>query len=193
MLGQPLHQATVTDASILGGQTMRATLADWSALGTGERPWTTRTDRAIDELDVADLESEDLHAYELLDAREGEQVVHEGTSPSGKAIVDGGRSHRRVERFVALLRPGNPYKAIVRLDGTPGCSVHVWADGKPVASFDATANRDASDVTANHDWVERSFEIPASAVAPRTPVVLSVERGELTVFHYWFFAEPPRP
>jgi hypothetical protein len=184
VLGQPLHQATVTDATILGGQTMRAYLANWSTLGSGERPWTAQTGRAIDELDVADLESEANHGYALLGAREGEQVVREGTSPSGKAIVDGGRTHRRIERFVAYLPPGGPYKGIVRLESSPGCSVHVRVDGNPVASFD---------VAANDAWVERSFDIPPRGVPPRTLVELSVERGELTVFHYWFFQESPPP
>ena len=40
VLGLPLHEATVTDSTILGGVTMRAYQADWSALGSGEAPWT---------------------------------------------------------------------------------------------------------------------------------------------------------
>jgi len=183
VLGEPLHEATVTDATILGGQTMRAYVADWSALGSGERPWTAEAGDAIDALDVADLESEDTHDYELLGARDGEQVAHEGSSPEGGVIVDGGRSHRALERFVARLRPGIASTAIVRLDGTPGSSVRVWANSEPIAAFD---------LGGDEDWQEHSFDIPASVTTSRTRIELRAEGGTLTTFHYWFFSKQPR-
>jgi hypothetical protein len=71
VLGQPLHEATVTDATILGGQTMRAYTADWSALGSGEQPWSPEHGVLIDSFDVADLESEAAHNYDLLGAHDG--------------------------------------------------------------------------------------------------------------------------
>ena len=59
VLGATLYEATVTDSTILGGQTMRAYEADWSLLGSGEVPWTPAVARSIvDAVDVADLESE---------------------------------------------------------------------------------------------------------------------------------------
>jgi hypothetical protein len=180
VLGEPMHQATVTDATILGGQTMRAYVADWSRLGSGERPWTAEQNDPIDTLDVADLESEAAHEYELLGARDGEQVAREGASPRGDVVVDGGRSRRSVERFVAHLRPRVTAKGIVRVDGTRGCTVRVWANGEPVDTFDV----------GDDEWVERAFEIPAPVASAHTRIELRVGGGTLTTFHYWFFAEP---
>lgn len=176
VLGTPLHEATVTDATILGGRTMRAYLADWSKLGTGEKPWT-RSGAVIDTLDVADLESEAEHAYELLGAHEGEEVAREGDSPDGGPVLDGGRSHRTLERFVVRLVSGQPARGIVRLEGPPGTIVRVQASGEPAGEFGLT--------TAD-DWVERTFEVPARAAGPQTHIELRVQGGPITVFHYWF-------
>jgi len=180
VLGDRLHEATVTDATILGGQTMRAYQADWSKLGSGEAPWTHTEGPVIDVLDVADLESETSHAYELLDAHEGEQVAHEGMTPDGAEIVDGGRTRRTVERFVAHLRPGAAARCIVRLEGPAETQVHVVAGGEPIAEF-AVEELD--------DWQERAFDIPQSAAGERTSIELRFSGG-VTTFHYWFVEVP---
>jgi hypothetical protein len=177
VLGEPLEEATVTDATILGGQTMRAYVADWSALGSGEQPWTQHAGDPIDALDVADLESEGPHDYELLGAREGEEVAYEGRSPDGDVVVDGGRTRRSVDRFIAHLRRGVATRAIVRLMAEPGSSVQVLANGRAIASFD---------VGDDQEWVERSFEVAAHAATERTQIELRVSPGTMTTFHYWF-------
>jgi hypothetical protein len=177
VLGDVLHEATVTDATILGGQTMRAYVADWSSLGTGEDPWTRDMGRVIDVLDVADLDSEADHGYELLGAREGEQTVHDGTAPDGSDVVDGGRTRRTVERFVAHLQSGSAARCVVRLAGHEGTRVRVLAGGEPVGAFDASSDED--------DWVERAFNVPAAAAAERTPIELRTAGGDVETFHYW--------
>jgi hypothetical protein len=179
VLGDPLHEATVTDSSILGGQTMRAYEADWSRLGTGEAPWT-RSGAIVDSVDVADLESEASHAYELLGARELQQVAREGEAPDGATLVDGGRTERLEDRFVAHLRPGMPVRGIVRLDAGPATAVRVLADGQPIAVLDA-GNGD--------DWEELSFDVPAAIAGGRTLVELRFS-GAVTTFHYWFVEAP---
>jgi hypothetical protein len=177
VLGDPLEEATVTDATILGGQTMRAYVADWSALGTGEQPWTRDRGELIDALDVADLESEAPHEYQVLGAREGEEVAYEGRSPDGSVVVDGGRTRRSLDRFVAKLRRGVPVRGIVRLTGQRGSSVQVLANGEPIATLD---------VGDDDDWVERTFDIPAHIAAERTQIELSVSPAVMTTYHYWF-------
>jgi len=175
VLGQSLHEATVTDASILGGQTMRAYVADWSTLGSGERPWTP-SEEVIDALDVADLESEADHAYELLGARDGEQILNQGTAPDGTTVVDGGRTGRRLERFMTRLRPGVPARGIVRLDGPAGTQVRILANGASVATLDLD----------DDGWVERSFDIPGDAADAHTRIEVRIGGGPVTTFHYWF-------
>jgi hypothetical protein len=177
VLGEPLHEATVTDSSILGGRTMRVYVADWSMLGTGERPWS-EAGTLVDSVDVADLESETGHGYQLLGAHDREEVLHEGTSPSGATVVDGGRSRRVLERFVAHLTPGVAARGVVRLQGPGGAQVRVLAGDQPVAAFDLDGEEE--------DWVEKAFDVPASVASARTPIEVRVGRSPVTTFHYWF-------
>jgi hypothetical protein len=176
VLGDVLHQATVTDSTILGGRTMTAYVADWSSLGTGERPWTHVDGDVVDSLDVADLDSEQSHAYELLGAHDREETVRDGTAPDGSRVVDGGRTHRTLERFVLALRPGGAARCVVRLSGGEGTRVRVLANGRPAGSFDA----DADD-----DWTERTFDVPAEAASQRTPIEVRAAGGDIETFHYW--------
>jgi hypothetical protein len=179
VLGDVLHQATVTDSTILGGRTMTAYVADWSSLGTGERPWTRVEGDIVDTLDVADLESEKAHAYELLGAHDREQTVRDGTAPGGTRMVDGGRTHRTIERFTLSLRAGAAARCVVRLAGHEGTRVRILADGRPAGSFDAEATDDED------DWVERTFDVPAEAASPRTPIEVRAAGGDIETYHYW--------
>lgn len=177
VLGEPLHEATVTDSTILGGRTMRVFVADWSALGSGELPWST-SEAVVDALDVADLESEASHSYELYGAHEREQTIMEGTSPRGATVVDGGRTRRVLDRFVAHLGRGALARGIVRIQGRSAARVRVLANGEPVGAFDLDDDDD--------DWSEQAFDVPASVASERTRIELYVEGGAVTTFHYWF-------
>jgi hypothetical protein len=187
VLGAQLTEATVTDATILGGQTMRVYVADWSKLGSGERPWSLPAGASVvDAIDVADLESEGDHDYELLGARDGEQTAHEGISPDGATVIDGGRTQRSVERFTAHLPSGVAAHGIVRLDGPAGTRVQVISNEQPVGAFE---------LGDDEDWVERSFDIPAGMGGERSTIELRSESAPVTVFHYWFVdrSGPPGP
>lgn len=175
VLGETLHQATVTDATILGGQTMHACEARWDHLGTGEHPWTP-LGTIHDALDVADLESEASHAYELLGAREGEQTVSEDSAPDGTIVLDGGRTNRARDRFVAKLPPGASLLGIARIESTAGTNLRVSVAERPVAHV----------AVLEGPWVEVAFEIPADARGERVPIEVSAEGPEFTSFHYWF-------
>jgi hypothetical protein len=178
ILGDALKEATVTDASILGGQTMRAYVADYALLGTGEMPWTA-LGAVVDSVDVADLESEVEHTYELLDAADAEQVVTSDVSPGGRELVDGGRSRRTHERFVARLAAGKAARGVMRVESTAPTLVRVRAGARDVALFEIRPG----------SWVEAVFDVPADVASERTPVEVVAERGgALTVFHYWFGA-----
>jgi hypothetical protein len=179
VLGSPLHEETVLDASILGGQTMRAYVADYSLLGTGERPWTS-TGEIVDALDVADLESEAEHRYQLYGARDGEEVARTGASPDGAAVVDGGRTHRVLDGFVAKLPDGQALRGVVRLEGPPGTRVRVLASGTEVGAFEL-----------GDGWEEHAFDVPASIARSSTPIELRPESGAVTTYHYWFARLPP--
>src|SRR5262249_55709245 len=135
VLGAPLEEATVLDATILGGKTMRAYAADYALLGSGEAPWSTSAS-AVDAIDVADLESEAAHRYALEDARDGEQVA--GFAPcaceGARPVVDGGRTRRTRESFVARFPAGRPSRLVARISTTSRVVVHVAIDGRDVGA-----------------------------------------------------------
>jgi hypothetical protein len=175
ILGKVLFEATVRDATILGGTTMIASEADYSRLGSGERPWT-QAGEIVDTLDVADLESEAEHAYDLAGTRDGEQVVRAASAPDGSTVLDGGRGARAVERFIARTRTGLPTRGIVRLEASVATRIVVRAGATEVASFEAT----------DDEWREYTFVVPAQQGGGTTSLELRPREGALTVFHYWF-------
>ena len=178
LLGRQLEEATVTDASILGGRTMRAHVADYSRLGSGEAPWTPLRG-VVDTLDVADLESEAAHAYELLGARDLEEVAGSGEAPDGRPVLDAGRAQRSHERFVAHLHPGERTRVIARLEAPVlAARVQVVAGGREIALFEVEPAT----------WTEAVFFVPADVARAETPLEIIVQGGALTVFHYWFGA-----
>ncbi len=178
VLGQVLFEATVTDATILGGTTMRVYEADYGRLGSGEEPWTPMG-RIVDSVDVADLQSEAAHAYDLAGAVDGQEVLHDGLAPDGRAVVDGGRSGRRVERFVVanVANASNELHGVVRVESAEAAHVEVLVGAEPAAAFDVPGG----------DWSEQSFRAPVPAGTPgHVPLALRVTGGPLTVYHYWF-------
>lgn len=172
VLGRALYEATVLDSSILGGRTMRVYEADYRLLGSGERPWTTGLD-VYDSLDVADLESEEGHGYDLLGAHDDDEIVTAAPSSSGAIVADGGRTRRYAERFRVETPEDVPSLGTVRLEPTTATRVHVLADGIEIAAFDVEEG----------GWAEYAFPLPKKG---RQTLELRPEVGSLTVFHYWF-------
>lgn len=177
VLGKKLHEAVVRDSSILGGQVMEVHEARWEHLGSGELPWSAPDAKVLDVLDVADLDSEAAHAYALLGAREGEQIPEEDVAPSGAVVVDGGRTERARDRFVAKLPDGAPARGIGRVAAaSEDVVLVVSAGGRELARLPV----------ASGSWVEVGFDVPADAAHDRTDVDVRAEGGRFTSFHYWF-------
>ncbi len=181
--GKELFSATVTDSTILGGQSMRAYVADWSLLHSGDKPFSADTSVFVDELDVADLESESAHAFALL-AHDNEEVVGDGYTMTGDRIIDGGRGSRMADRFVAHLAAGKSARCIARIAPTRGRTViDVRASGDLVTTLELGED----DFTAT--WSEKTFTIPASDTKSETPLELVAREGSFSSYHYWFTAD----
>ena len=177
VFGPALHEAVVTDSSILGGQTMRVYRANYALLGSGEAPWTD-IGPVVDVMDDADLESEKEHGYELLGARDGEQAIMESSAPDGHPVVDGGRTNRNHEHFHVKLTAGKSAVGLLRARGDAGVRGEVRVAGKKVKDLDF----------ADAEWTETRFEIPAEAASAVTDIELVTTEGVVGVFH-WFFAQ----
>jgi hypothetical protein len=109
ILGEELYRATVLDQTILGGASMHAYLARYDALGSGESARSADGSRLADELDVADLESEEAHGYELGSTRETENLALDYAA-DGQEVADGARVGRSYDRFALRGRSGSPYR-----------------------------------------------------------------------------------
>ena len=189
VLGKQLHEASVYDQTILGGVTMVVHEARVDLLGSGAKPLRMQLGGALlDEVDVADLESEEEHGYDLgagasSDAnqvRMGLVSDFEGAaSEDSRLWADGGRFYRTEDLFEVRLRAGVRTKGIARWVGPSDGEVdlRVEVDGKEVATV----------VLGADDVVEEEFIIPAPLVLERTHVRVRVERGSsFGSLHYWF-------
>ena len=164
---------SVPGATILGGETMAAYAADYAALGTGARPRGLDSScRPLDEVDVADLESEAHAAYALFDATSADNFVR-----TSEGVSDGGRKRRTLERF-HLAVPANG-KLVARLAAESADSVAFRTGSRTFAIVRLTG--------APFDEV--SVPLPSSPSVERTSIEIEANAGTFSSFHYWAF--PP--
>ena len=176
VIGRELEEATVTDATILGGQTMRASEARWEYLGSGEEPWT-KLARIDDTLDVADLESEKAHDYRLFAVREGDQTVEESSAPNGDVVVDGGRTNRTHDAFTANTTGGAGLMRVL-VSNESAATLKIAIGATTLATVPVEPG----------EWIEIPFEIPDSLRNSKTALDVTAE-APFTSFHYWFGAK----
>jgi len=173
IVGKQLFEASVPESTILGEHTMFVHEADYSLLGSGERPWS-RVGDVLDEVDVADLESEREHAYQLFGAAEGEQIPHEGHSDLGEPILDGGRSNRTHEQFVLNFPQDVPILLVARVAANAETLLHLRLNGLELASAAAPVGA----------WGEIYFHATFKASGKTTVDVVS-DGARFSSFHYW--------
>jgi hypothetical protein len=186
VLGDELHRATVTDQSILGGQTMIAYEARWDRIGSGALPRIKLGSDAkvLDEIDVADLESEKAHGYALFGGSDHDNVATLSFPPrtgqeedeSPFEIADGGRLRRRLDRFVASFQPGRPAKLVLRVSAEQEMELLVSVAGADVGSTRIPGG----------EWVEREVQLPAIGEHDAA-VEIFPKNGALLFnsYHYW--------
>jgi hypothetical protein len=186
VLGDELHRATVTDQSILGGQTMIAYEAQWDRLGSGALPLLKLGAEAkvIDDMDVSDLESEKAHGYEIWGGSDHDNVAMLAAPPRTNMeddeepyeVADGGRLRRRRDHFVASFHPGRPAKLVMRVSADQDTELVVR-----VAGVDAGTTRIPAGT-----WVER--EVSLSVIGEHDAAVDVLPTNEALLFnsfHYW--------
>lgn len=171
--GAKVFEASVPESTILGEHTMYVHEADYSLLGSGERPWSSVGD-VLDEVDVADLESEAAHGYQLFGAAEGEQIPHEGHSDLGEIILDGGRSNRTHERFVLNFPSDVPIILVARVAANSETLLHLRLNGVELASAPAPVGA----------WGEIYFHAQFKASGKTTIDIVS-DGPRFSSFHYW--------
>lgn len=179
LLGAELTRATVTDQTILGGTTMVAAPARWDVLGAADLPAEPPAGDLVDELDVADLESEAAHGYALGRSSELDDVVLEAVTEDDEPLADGARVKRSSDEFSLAIPARRASTLVVRFSSPEGATVDVLTDGRLEGSFEAPKT----------DWEQASVALSASPRGATTRVRL-VARGEgkLGPAHYWLYA-----
>ncbi len=181
VLGPVLYSATVREQSILGGATMVAYKANYSLLHSGDAPFANlAAGPMLDALDVADLESEQQHHYQLLDGSARRDQVRMGSSHDGRLLVDGGRLARRQDRFV--VGPLGPSVMILRV--TSDALLQVRVGQGPALT--------ARPLAQGNPWHEQRVSLPALS-AP-TPVVVRARDGRrFDAYHYFWLLRRAGP
>ena len=174
LFGPCLTERTV-HATILGGATMVACQADYSRLGSGERPsliqfWPLT---ARDTLDVADLDSEAVHHYALLPATQADNVLL-----SNGVVLDGARLHRSRESFQLDLAPNG--RLVTRLGAEQPLTVSLSVGGRPMDSW----------TVGRPDFEDHVLNLPADLARGPTLVEISAASGTFSALHYWSYDAP---
>jgi hypothetical protein len=172
LLGESLAERSVDGATILGDTTMVAYRARYDALGRAELPLEPESQGAlVDQLDVADLESERAHDYELLFANQVENVVVEDYA----GHADGARKNRSEDRFSLELVPGG--RLVARLASESPLSIELSVDGQRLGTLE---------LTAQFSWEERVLVLPPGLAGGRHHVTVSARpEATFTSLHYW--------
>jgi hypothetical protein len=177
ILGDELYRATVLDQTILGGTSMIAYTARYDALGSGELPRAAAGTTLVDALDVADLESEAAHRYELGSARETENLALSYLD-EGREVADGARVARAYDRFVMHGRPGAAYRLVARFVATESSDIEARVGGQVVAMVHLGAS----------GFTETAFDIPDALSAEEMTVTIVDATGtRFGSAHYWLY------
>ncbi len=173
LLGTWLTERRVPGATILGGETMSASMADWSSLKSAELPLFTDHEgrKLVDTLDVADVESERAHDYDLLPAVQSDDVLLES---DGRA--DGARRSRVRDRFRLELAAGGLF--VARLGSETG--------GRAIVKFGERVLGEWQ--LAPAEFREYALELPELVRRPGVWLEISAQDQPFTSLHYWSFS-----
>lgn len=185
----PLLQQRYVASTILGGPLMRVHQADYRFLGSAELPAIAQLSDAqrgparptdapllqiVDELDVADLDSEQAHDY----------LVLPSTAMDNRIFItdqqaDGGRSNRGHERF--RLHFGDNCSLMLRLHSDSAVDLLVQVGMTP--PFALTTPGDDS-------WTEPMVRLPAELCGLDQVVRVTAREGQpFSALHYWSITE----
>jgi hypothetical protein len=136
----------------------------------------------LDELDVADLESEAAHGYELFGATSATNLVVE----QGDA-ADGGRNERVRERFAMTLVPNGRF--VARVEARAPVALEVFVEPESGGAATSLGRRELW----NGEWQEVAWTTPPNSQKGRVTIDLRVHGGTVTALHYWSLEECAEP
>jgi len=183
--GKQIDQVTIVDNVICGGPTKGIYAADWSAMrnatdGSDEPGLGT----VLDEIDVADVVSEEAHGYLSPAPRGGWTVFEVRVDGYGVRRFDAGRIIPRGTEESFTVRGSVPAGGSIAVRMTGDAEVLVHAGTRDGRTFDAgPLRRDRGSVeetrwTLGHTALGHPLE-------PGDRIRLEATRGELRDYHVW--------
>ena len=155
LFGKRVEGVTVYGNVICGDAEKVIYKADWSALDRSGRPRVLRPgERVVDELDVADLVSEEAHRYAFPHPAMGFvefRVLGDLLDPK-RDLFDAGRTIPDGERETARVHaPPEGGRLVVRTVVAHPVEVEVRVDGRPIGRIPLRPSR---------HWIEPSIDLP---------------------------------
>ena len=177
-LGGPvIHAASIPNADHVGGDVMELRELRAELFGSGARP-ASRAGDFVDELDVADLESERAHDYRFDLGSRGSNTLTVAEL-EGRTIADGGRILLGAARFRLSARAGRDATHVIRIEARGACVLELSWNGAEVAS---------TPIEPSPGWRELSIPVPARVVRADNRIERRcVGDGEIVVHHDWVF------
>lgn len=175
LYGPVLHRVTLTDNRTCGDAEKVLLEARWESANSGDRPLLPHAGVVVDEVDVADLESERAHGYAI---DRPARTIYRREPCAGRLVSDGGRVVHAFERMRVALRPGRDARLVWRTDAWLPADVRVSVDG-------TLASR--ARLPQVRAFIEPEVVLGAALLARERPEV-RVELdppGEMSTFHYW--------
>jgi hypothetical protein len=169
LLGRLIAERHV-EATILGGPNLRLYQADYRALGSARLPRDLSEQwRIIDELDVADLDSERAHEYRVLPASALDNRIY-----GDHMAADGGRAARNADRFALTL------------GGRCALALRVHCPEPITLSLQVAGEVQVVQVGGEQPWSERRVELANASCSGRTVLrVVSEGSTQFSALHYW--------
>ncbi|GAB4315218.1 MAG: hypothetical protein Kow0059_07200 [Candidatus Sumerlaeia bacterium] len=206
-LGRRVYQTELTANSVTSGKALEVWKPDWRILNSGGSPLSLEALRGgwkiVDNLDVADLDSERAHAY--IWRQDAERLPPDawppranlffiGEYPAGIRVADAGRAVSGFERFRMKARPGVPSRLLLRTDAAESKTLRIRLNGSDAGRWVIPQASSAAPA-----WREEWFDLPADSVK-QSPLEIEVlfewdhswEQYHRS-FHYWLLQQDSSP
>jgi hypothetical protein len=175
LLGPVVHTVSIADNRTCGEAEKVLFQARWDVAHSGDQPLLAHAGTIVDEVDVADLESERAHEYAT---DRPSRTIYRRERCQGSWVSEGGRVMHVFERMRVTLAPGREAHLVWRTDAWQPARVRVLVDGR------VAARTALSEVRA---FVEPEVTLPATLMTRARPEIRVEleEPGEMSTFHYW--------
>ncbi len=187
LLGTRLTHFTLLNNTISGAETMGLYRAEWSAADRSDQLLeqselvSTWGFRVSDDVDPADLESEEAHDYRAFDTWRDTLREFPLAGDERVTVIDGGRQPERGERFILRAVPHRPGVLILRTESFRDFRIGVRVNGMDQGVW--TIPR------APQVWTEAMFQLPDSVFTGNSASFemrsLGDPESSYASFHYW--------